>query len=338
LGKSKVSNIQSYPVCHMKKRWIPTVVLCAMIVGAVLAGILLTGPTPEAPAFGTFFYTWYEAPGADKWNHSKYVDFPVYGNYSSNDLEVIKQQLASMQDIGIDFVIMSWHGFYDDYDTFIDNATRTVFKIAQEINSPLKLAIMVEPFNATDNYNGRYNYTEIYNYVWDNYIRPYDSMYYKQNGKPLICFFNDVRDTPGLTPNGAFQNDVRFTRLTVGQQSYAQWLHTDLDDFDRPQLDPVRQTSVTPRFDDSRLDRNQSVIKDGSYNQGIYDKEWANATRLWKEGKIDIILINSWNEYPERTAIEPHNDGTAVYPYDDPFYLYNKTKSYISEIRYQAAK
>ena len=62
----------------------------------------------------------------------------------------------------------------------LDNATRTIFETAQEINSPLKFAIMVEPFNGTDNKDGSYNYTEIYDYVWDNYAQPYYSLYYNQ--------------------------------------------------------------------------------------------------------------------------------------------------------------
>ena len=187
----------------MKKRWIAAVLLCVLIVGAVLVGILVTEPTPKAPAFGTFFYTWYGYQ-PDDWLPPRYVDNSTFGNYNSNNRTVINQQLEYIAGVGIDFVIISWQGFYDDYDTFVDNATRTVFETAQEINSPLKLAIMVEPFNGTDNYDGSYNYTEIYNYVWDNYVRPYDSMYYKQNGKPLICFFNDVSGYPWVDSKWCF--------------------------------------------------------------------------------------------------------------------------------------
>ena len=98
----------------------------------------------------------------------------------------------------------------------------------------------------------------------------------------------------------------------------------------------MNQTSVTPRYDESNLpDRPGNVTVDINLNQGTYDNEWTNAIELWKQGKIDIILISSWNEYPERTAIEPHYDATSSNT--DPYFLYNKTHSYISQIRQLAA-
>jgi hypothetical protein len=39
----------------------------------------------------------------------------------------------------------------------------------------------------------------------------------------------------------------------------------------------------------------------------------------------------SWNEFPERAAIEPHHDATAGNP--DSLFLYNKTREYITEVQ-----
>jgi hypothetical protein len=66
------------------------------------------------------------------------------------------------------------------------------------------------------------------------------------------------------------------------------------------------------------------------------DSEWKNAIQNWTEGKIDTILISTWNEYPERTAIEPHYDNTSYNP--DPYLLYNTTKDYINQIHQLGAK
>jgi len=55
-----------------------------------------------------------------------------------------------------------------------------------------------------------------------------------------------------------------------------------------------------------------------------------SAIQLWKEGRVDTILITSWNEYVERTAIEPHHDATATN--SDSWFLYNETKYYIDKI------
>lgn len=120
-----------------------------------------------------------------------------------------------MQDLGIDFVIISWWGFYNDYGKFIDNATKQVFETAQSINSTLKFAIMVEPFSIN---NSTYNYSEIYNHIYENFVEPYSSFFYNDS-KPVICFFNNQN----LTDNGTIPLDERFNTITVGQQNYTQW-------------------------------------------------------------------------------------------------------------------
>lgn len=50
-----------------------------------------------------------------------------------------------------------------------------------------------------------------------------------------------------------------------------------------------------------------------------------------KQGAIDVITIASWNEYAERSNIEPHIDATALNK--DPYYLFNLTKYYIAKIK-----
>ena len=314
----------------MRMQWIALVLLWVLILSAVSAVVLLRPNLLSPPKFGLFYYVWY-GHLADDWEPPKFVDYPVFGNYSSSDPDVIKQQLTSMEDAGIDFAVISWWGFYDDYGKYVDNATKQIFETAQAMSSTLKFAVMVEPFNDT----GRsYDYRAIYNYIWNNYAAPYSSLYYNMSGKPVICFFNDGNLTRG---NGNIPRDAKFKVVIVGQQSYTQWIYTDLNNYDFPANGPINQTSVTPRYDESHLsERPGNVTVDIYLNESIYDKEWGNAIQLWQEGKIDTIIISSWNEYPERTAIEPHYDGTSVIK--DPFYLFNKTKSYTNDIKEQAAK
>jgi len=88
-----------------------------------------------------FYYGWYGTPEIDgKWNHwnhdvmphwkesvsKKYPNigevydpdagevgaqfYPRDGLYSSRDLEVVKRQFLDIQAIGVDVVVISWHG------------------------------------------------------------------------------------------------------------------------------------------------------------------------------------------------------------------------------------
>lgn len=298
------------------RRWSVVVLILILILSGV-AVYILTTIKPKPAKIGIFYYVWYGAPDSDNWNASKFVDFPVLGNYSSSDPAVIKQQLLLMEKLGIDFVVISWWGFYDNYGNFTNAAAKQALKVAEDNLINLKFAIMVEPFNRS---GSSYDYAGIYDHIYQDFVTQFSSVYYNES-KPLICFFNDQN----LTDNGTFPTDERFHRVLVGQEPYVQWMYTDLNSSHIPF---TNQISVTPRYDDSRF-RNPNCTVDPDLSQGIYDQEWKNAVQLWKDGKIHIILITSWNEYPERTAIEPHYDATAHNP--DPYFLYNKTKDYISQ-------
>jgi hypothetical protein len=313
------------------RRWqVAVLILALVLIGAV---VLLLISNKGSPQVGTFYYVWYGAPDSGNWDSSMVVDYPVYpllGNYSSSNATVIEQQLVLMKDLGVDFVVISWWGCNenDSYGQFIDSNAKKVFQVAEDKMIDLKFAIMVEPYNKK---GGPYNFTEIYNHIYDNFVLPYSSIYYNYTNKPLICFFNDPDNVPGLTPNGTIPfNEMRFNTIVVGQQNYVQWVYTDLNCYVKPSRNPyTNQTSVTPRYDDSRV-RTPSCIVDPNLTQGTYDNEWQNAIQLWQDGKIDTIMITSWNEYPERTAIEPHYDATASN--QDPYYLYNMTKDYIKQV------
>jgi hypothetical protein len=302
------------------RKWLVVVLLCAIIVGAVIA-YSITAQTRPAPKVGIFYYVWYDPSLSVSWEQPKIVDTPMLGYYNSCDPIVIRQHLQNMTELGIDFVVISWWGFYDDYGKFTDLAAKEVFNSAKEQNSTLRFAIMVEPFNKT---GSSYDYTGIYNHIHADFVIPYSSVYYNET-KPLVCFFNNET----LTDNGTIPLDDRFNVVFVGQQNYTQWIYTDLNSYDKPSQTSRNQTSVTPRYDDSRF-RKPSTPIDPDLSQGTYDQEWENAIRLWKEGKINTIMITSWNEYPESTAIEPHKDATSYN--HDPNFLFNKTWTYINQV------
>jgi hypothetical protein len=310
----------------MRKRLV-AVLSCIVVAVAVVAYVTSRNSfSPTPPRIGIFYYLWYGAPNSDNWSNPKFVDYPFLGNYSSSDPSVIRQQLIWIEDLGIDFVVISWWGYYNAYEQFIDNSARQVFQIAECNKINLKFAIMVEPFNKT---GSSYDYSGIYDCIYYEFVVPYSSLYYNNNGKPLICFFNNE----DLTPNGTFPHDERFNVTIVGQENYAQWTYNDLDTNDTNEINVTLHTnevSVTPRYDNSHLNESSCIECDPNLTEGVYDQEWRNVIQLWKDGKINTIMITSWNEYVERTEIEPHFDATAFNT--DPYFLYNKTQYYINQI------
>jgi hypothetical protein len=307
------------------RKWIVAVFLCTVIV--VAFGVYLIQPTrnPASPKIGIFYYVWYDTTSPEAWNKTKIVDTPVLGYYDSCNSTVTSQHLNWIQDLNIDFVIISWWGTYDNYGKYTDKAIKQVFETAQRINSTLKFAVMVEPFPLN---SSSYDYNGIYNHIYDNFVKPYSSFYHNDS-KPVICFFNDPDHFPSLTDNGIIPLDERFNTVLVGQQPYTQWIYTDLNPYDYREHGQ-NQTSATPRYDESHLNRTGNATVDIYLNQSVYDREWENATKLWKDDKIDTILISTWNEYPERTEIEPHYDATAIN--QSTCFLYDKTKDYITQI------
>jgi len=248
---------------------------------------------------GVYFYVWYRHPWDDA-----IVDVPVIGKYDSSLESTIEWQLRLMQEAGIDFVIISWWGAYDK----TDGATFKVFEVIEKKKFDIKACIMVEP------HDDKIDYREVYDYIYDRYAKR-DS-YFKYKEKPLLMFFENI---PSYV-------DSRFTVRTVGVGSYDwyYWLGVPIV--------KNKYASVIPRYDNYFLYlkgyTNVTVRIDENLTEGIYDLQWRVV--IQKKHDIEILAIVSWNEYYERTMIEPHYDYTADV---DPYYLYEKTKEYIKEFK-----
>lgn len=306
------------------KRFV-AVFLISLLVSSLIAAYFFLPHTLTKATVAIVLYVWYGAR-LDDW--TRFVDFPVadLGNYSSLNETVVRQQLALMEDLVIDLVLISWWGFEDDYEKFVNNATRLVFETAKNVSSPLKFAVMVEPThsrNESSNFGEPYDYAGIYNYVYETFVETYPAFYYNYSGQPLICFFNDDI----LTHNGEVPPDSRFAEIIVGDQNYTQWTFST-NEFH------TNQISIISRFDDSRI-RPPGREYDVDLSNHTYDLGWQKAIQLWGQGKINTILVTSWNEYPERTEIEPHYDhdyNETMYN-NATYYLYNKTKEYITQVQ-----
>jgi len=275
------------------------------------------------PKIGLYYYPWYV--GDWSVNHKNCPDTPVLGQYNSSDLHVMDQHLNWFEQLGIDFIIFSWWGKGSPADA----NTKIMANEISRNYSNIQFFIMVEPFTtgwdeAYNPLNGICNYTLIYNYIYDTYADHYNSSYFYLDGKPAIGFYDGP--TRNLTINGV-PDDNRFTSRLIGPFPNDNWEYQVPD----PSLStqPVcmdNEISVCPRYDA------HGWHEDVNYTQELYDQQWHKAISDANQGKVNIVTIISWNEYAERTQIEPTNDTTSAFK-SDPFHLFNKTKQYIETIK-----
>lgn len=322
-----------------------------------------------SPPVGTFLYLWYGynstshtwtgGLGTSHWNDSSsglVKDTPSAGYYASLDNSTLSTQLTEMKCAGISVIVTSWwgtgnttqSGTSSTLDGAINNATLNLFRYLEATRSQwqFRVALMVEPFNSTYDMTS-HDYAKLYGYLYTHYYHPFNDLVMDWQGKPLLLSFNAPWDGYGggfqagrLPPNSTFTY-----RLEGGTPNPVDWNFwqgvTFLDsaggtaepsNYEHdPVISPDGEVAIAPRYDDYYLwlahERPGYMRFDYLSNEGMYSSEWNYV--LGKAGSVSLVLIYSWNEYHERTAIEPHVDYTTALPRD---YLLNQTGRFISQI------
>jgi hypothetical protein len=280
------------------------------------ASVQVSADVNKRVKFGLFYYVWYTGElGKDHWNGSSgwtVVDTTLLGFYNSSDPKVIKQHLEWFKELSIDFLIVSWWGPH----SFEDNTTKMIFSVVKQNNYPTQIAIMVEAYN----WSGAYDFNAIYDYINDTYVAQYGSIYMKLNDLPLVCFFNDnINMTKTEANRTAIHSVTGFSARIVGQSDYVDWYawrpcNGDSEGYPNifPKLSKDGFTCIEPRYDDNHIGGNSTF--DENYTDGLYDEQWRTIQEYRDQGNLSIVAIYSWNEYHERSQIEPHisPDGTYV--------------------------
>ena len=298
---------------------IAIMLIIAMLIILVPLVISIFTQVYEPPIVAVYFYVWYsEGLGNRHWNDSIYnvvVDEPLIGYYSSIDEEVIRWQLNLIKQAGINVLFISWWG----PNSYEDRAAKKVFSLLKDYG--LKATIFIEPYLGND--PNVYNYTwwnSVLNYIYHNYVVPYRESYFVWDGKPLVLAFNPIGKK-------YIYNDFRFTIRIVGNSEYVDWDYWIYP----PRIRDDGYIAIIPRYDDYFLylaGARQSYTRiDYDYSERIYEEMWKYV--LENRDKIKLIAICSWNEYHERTMIEPHYDTTANIKYDP----YNMTRHFITNLK-----
>ena len=347
----------------MRRGRLLAIAITLLVAVAAIAVYESYRPSPTTPTVGAFLYLWYGynytshvwsgGPRTSHWNDSAsgtVVDRPAIGYYASLNNNTLRFQLSSMRYAGISVIVVSWWGTGNAtqsrsssvIDSAVNNATLNLFRYL-EANKGLwsfKVAIMVEPFNQTYDMTP-HDYAKTYGYLDDHYYHPYSDLVYNLEGKPLVLSFN--APWPGYGGGfraGRLPSNSTFTyRLVGGTPNPVDWnFWTGMSFLDSsggraepqnyehaPVVSSDGEVGIAPRYDDYYFRQNYMRF-DYRMSEGMYITEWTYALA---QKNVNLILLYSWNEYHERTAIEPHWDATAQV---SSTYLLNITAGYTAKL------
>jgi hypothetical protein len=243
-----------------------------------------------------------------------------------------------MHSAGISWLMIDWWGETD----VSDNATKTLFSscagLLAEFN--MKACIIVEGINES----GVYDFGHIHNYIWDNFVSPYSSVYMRILGKPVCCFFQYEHMTDTIEKRDAIHSDSRFENRIVGWATWCDWGGWTPYCYGSS-LEPVQSgldgfTWVTPRYDERGLGNdgngvNRTDTFDLDYRSGLYQHEWDIVKPWVLDGSCKFVCIYAWNEFNERATLEPDFDATSFT--SDSFYLLNLTRANIESLSASSA-
>ncbi|MDG7041580.1 MAG: hypothetical protein JRN22_00815 [Nitrososphaerota archaeon] len=318
-------------------------VLAIIIVGAVflVAPMTMAGGQNQQKAVGAILYLWYGynyqtgswtgGLGTSHWNDSAYdvvVDTPVIGYYASDSPSTFAWQINQMVSDGITFVLVDWWGpgATNQLDAAVNQATLALLQWIQQTGSPMKVAIMVDQFNSTP--MGAQDYAQIQSYVETEFYGPYASEIFHWEGQPLLVWWGS------FSPPAA----AGLTQRTLGYNDQWAWEDLPVQFFQGGKIpywvsssSPISadgEITISPRYDDYYLyaagSRQSYAEYDVTYGLGMYRYLWRY---IMASPQVHLVIIYSWNEYHERTEIEPHTDYTARGM--NPYMLSNETESFI---------
>ena len=283
---------------------------------------------PKRPLVLAYYYVWYGKRGHE-WSMSLY--HPELGEYNSSDPSVIEQHISWAKSSGIDGFIVSWWG----QGTYEDGVAKKVFETADAVGG-FKLAIMIE---RVGNNPGWYawghdfdnqTYTQALKsdlvYVVDNYVKPFNETYLKFNGRYVIVLYAFIDEDHqqdakfyaeyfnSLKRYVYEQTGVRisfWSLNTVDARCFdlcAMYLPTQAKDNPQNPMgnktvyrckSGVRVAANFPMFDNSPV--SDDPIRVPPDDGEPYRDRWRRILTSMPR----VVLITSWNEWHESTAIEP---------------------------------
>ena len=266
--------------------------------------------TPDEVPVLAHFYLWFTA---GSWNRAK-TDYPAIGRYASDQVSVMREQVAQAQAAGIDGFIVGWRS-----TEVLDERLATLRDVAAEAGFSLAITYQAQDFyrDALPVAQVRRDLQELAASYAD------DPVFHALSSRPLVALSGTWHYSPEevrsivepvadrlqvLATDKDVEGYERLADVVDGELYY--WSSAD------PQKTPGHATKmqamadavhrhcgvwvapVSPGFD-ARLVGGRSVVdrRDGD----TLRSSWEAATA----SDPDVIGIISWNEFSENTHIEP---------------------------------
>jgi len=248
----------------------------------------------QRPIVGVHYFAWYQ-PDAGGWrNHATRVPAdspkPALGWYDSANTDVMAAQIRQMEAAGFDFVavhvIPALPHTWSNARAFVDRLS------GHRLNAALVLDSLYDEPAAV-----KARWVERTRQEFGS-----NGHYLRLHGQPLVMLFSTRLDFDA--PGVVLRNVYWSYRYDPGKNPFNGDLRLEPRDwpFWAPTPQPVANglVPVIPGYTDAALGRQQSMVHERNNGQ-MYREQWQRALELHPE----VILVYSWNEYFERTAIEP---------------------------------
>ena len=295
-----------------KRRRLAICILALTLLAACLRGLPAT-QADDGRLVLAFYYTWFDQ---NTWKSGKVPDVPL-APYNSDDRSVMARHIDQARGAGIDAFVVNWWGKGNrtekNLKALLDVAAEKGFRIAVDfdINSPFM--------------GGANSYADNLRHLHTTHAN--HPAYLRYQGRPVVFFYNVARLSVSAWQKIRDRSDPGRTALWIAEgtnlkyQSLFDGHH--LYSITWPNRIPPAQTlpkwgnrvrkynrengtakiwvaTVMPGYDDRKVRPGSGFVRSregGAY----YGACWQAAI----ESKPAWVIINSFNEWPEGSYIEP---------------------------------
>ncbi|MFC2023787.1 endo-1,3-alpha-glucanase family glycosylhydrolase [Chloroflexota bacterium] len=300
---------------HVVYRFGSLFLAVSILVTLFLRGL---GQPPSAHADGerlvlAFYYPWFDA---NTWNSGTVPDIPA-SPYNSDDPGVMARQIAQAQGAGIDAFVLNWWGVKNrtekNLKALLDVAGGKGFRVSAvfDLNSP----VMGDVGSYAENLRHLHS------------VHAAHPAYLRYQGRPVVFFYNVSRLSAATWQSLRDQSDPGRAAIWIAEGTDLNYQSV----FDGHHLysvtwpNKIAPTQTLPKWGNRVLDYNQvhdsaklwvATVMPGYDDRKVRPKSGFARSRdggdyyrqCWQaaiSSRPDWVIINSFNEWPEGSYIEP---------------------------------